>query len=131
MLKSYPLISLSFAFFLLLSNSSNALSQDNLTSLNKITFDLSGISADGLVGSSNNLRSIDYEFCIPRDEQFLSEIIAIDPIIQYYPHSRGRIGCNNNEYLCIGNTHNPKWKEILQAIAKLDYVKKIAQTDWE
>lgn len=128
------IISTAIAFFLLFTASQSVSSQQNLTSeltLNKITFDLSAISADGLVSSSDSLKAIDYEFCIPANKQFLEKILAIDPSIQFYPHSRGRIRCTNEQYLCIGNTHNPKWKEILQSIARLDYVKKIAQTDWE
>jgi hypothetical protein len=104
-------------------NTPNVVSQQYLTSetiLNKITFDLSVISIDGLVGSADSLRAIDYEFCIPANEQLLEEIRAINPNIQYYPHSQGRIGCTKDQYLCIGNTHHPNWKNILMSIAQLD-----------
>jgi hypothetical protein len=134
MIKYRRVVSASATFLLLFTASQSASSQQNLTSeliSNKITFDLSVISADGLMGASDSLRAIDYEFCIPADEQLLGEILAIDPKIQSYPHSRGRIGCNHEQYLCISNTHNPRWKDILQSITKLDYVKKITQTDWE
>lgn len=122
------------AFFLLFIPFQSASSQQNLTSeltSNKITFELSVISADGLVGASDSLRASDYEFCILGDGQLLGEILAIDPNIQSYPHSRGRIGCNHEQYLCIGNTHNPRWKSVLQSIARLDYVERIDQTYWE
>lgn len=134
MIKLLRIVSASVTFLLLFTASQSASSQQSLTSeltSNKITFDLSVISADGLVGSSDSLRAVDYEFCIPADEQLIKEISAIDPSIQFYPHSRGRIDCHHEQYLCIGHTHNPRWKKILQSIAKLDYVKKIAQTDWE
>lgn len=134
MIQYRRVVSASVTFLLLFTASQSASSQQNLTSeliSNKITFDLSGISADGLMGSLDSLRAIDYEFCIPANEQLLEEILAIDPNIQFYSHSRGRIGCDHKQYHCIGNTHNPRWKRILQSIATLDYVKKIAQTDWE
>lgn len=95
--------------------------------LEKITFDISAISAEGLIGPPNGLRSVSYEFCIPAQEQSLKEVQAIDPSIKYYANSPGRIGCHGNQYLCIGDTHNPQWKEILLSIAGLDYVERIDQ----
>ena len=74
------------------------------------------------------LRSLSYEFCIPQTQEAIRDIRSIDPTIQYYRHSPGRIGCDDEEYLCIGETHNPRWKEILEAIAHLSYVEKIQQS---
>lgn len=95
--------------------------------LDKIIFDISVLSSEGLVGLSDGLRAISYEFCIPANNRALTEIRAINPNIEYYPHSRGRINCKNDQYLCIGSTHNPRWKEILLSIARLEYVERIEQ----
>lgn len=95
--------------------------------LDKITFDISVVSSEGLVGSPDGLRAISYEFCIPANDRALTEIRAIEPKIECYSHIRGRIGCRNDQYLMIGNTHSPRWKEILLSIARLEYVEKIAQ----
>ena len=92
----------------------------------KITFDISQISADGLIGSGDNLRSLSYEFCIPKNSESLAEIKKIDPEISF-SQSKGRIGCTENQYLCIGDTHKPNWLEILNTIAHLDYVERIDQ----
>jgi hypothetical protein len=91
----------------------------------KITFDLSTISPDGLAGPASGVQSISYEFCIPATEEHLAEVQAIDPSVQHFPHSKGRIGCSRNQFLCIGNTHQPHWREVLLSLANLDYVERI------
>ncbi|MEB3310680.1 MAG: hypothetical protein VKJ02_10640 [Snowella sp.] len=95
-------------------------------SINKITFDLSAISPEGLIGPPNGLRSVSYEFCIPAQRKTVKQVQAIDPTVQY-SRSRGRIGCQPNQYLCIGHTHQANWKEVLFNLAQLEYVKKIDQ----
>lgn len=95
----------------------------------KITFDLSELSEEGLTRESP--RAIDYEFCIPATAAHEAEVQAIDPSMQLMRHSRGRIGCRPNQVLCIGNTHQANWREILSALAALDYVERIDQTFWE
>jgi hypothetical protein len=94
--------------------------------LKKINFDLSQISSDGLIGPPDGLRSLSYEFCIPATEQHLNEVRSINPAIQI-SRSPGRIRCTKDQYLCIGETHTPQWRETLMAIAKLDYVQRIDQ----
>jgi hypothetical protein len=90
----------------------------------KITFDLSDISPEGLIGNQQSLRSVGYEFCIPAQADTLKAVKAIDPTVQF-SRSRGRIGCQSNQYLCIGETHQPDWKTVLLKLAELDYVKRI------
>ena len=97
----------------------------------KIHFDLSGIRADGLTGPADGLVSVSYEFCIPGKQQFLAEVLAIDSSIQYSTGSPGRVGCGESDYLCIGDTHKPNWREILQQIAALAYVKRIQRAWFE
>jgi hypothetical protein len=31
----------------------------------------------------------------------------------------------------MGDTHNPRWREILHHLALLDFVTRIERTDWE
>jgi hypothetical protein len=90
----------------------------------KITFDLSAISPEGLIGNQQSLRSVGYEFCIPAQPDTRKEVKAIDQTVQF-SRSRGRIGCQNHQYLCIGETHQPEWKTVLLKLAELDYVKRI------
>ena len=90
----------------------------------KITFDLSAISPEGLIGNQQSLRSVCYEFCIPAQPDTRKEVKAIDQTVQF-SRSRGRIGCQNHQYLCIGETHQPEWKTVLLKLAELDYVKRI------
>lgn len=103
------------------------LSQPLEKSIEKITFDLNRLSADGLTGPETGKRSVSYEFCIPATEVHLAAVQAIDPSVQYFPTARGRIGCGNDQYLCIGHTHQPGWREILLKIADLTYVERIDQ----
>jgi hypothetical protein len=93
-------------------------------STQKITFDLSRISDAGLVGPPNGLRSLSYEFCIPAHDQTLAEVRAIDPTLQF-SRSPGRIHCQRDQYLVIGETHRPNWRSILTQLAQLDYVQRI------
>ncbi len=90
----------------------------------KITFDLSAISPAGLIGNQQSLRSVGYEFCIPAQANTVKAVKAIDSTVQF-SRSRGRIVCQNHQYLCIGETHQPDWKAVLLKLADLDYVKKI------
>jgi hypothetical protein len=94
------------------------------TECEKITFDLGQISEAGLIGKEGGQRSMTYEFCIPANPQTLAEVQRIDPTLQY-SRSRGRIGCQRDQYLCIGHTHQNDWREVLNQLAKLEYVKQI------
>ena len=99
------------------------LGEDSMS--DKIRLDLSGINEDGLYGPPNGLRSVSYEFCIPARESLADEVRAIDRTIQVYPTSRGRIGCTVEQYLCIGNTHQPGFRGVLNRLAQLEYVTRI------
>ena len=94
------------------------------TECEKITFDLGQISEEGLIGQGSGKRAMAYEFCIPANPETLAEIKGIDPTVQY-SRSRGRIGCQPDQYLCIGHTHQNRWREVLEDLAKLTYVKQI------
>lgn len=92
--------------------------------LPKITFDLKGISPEGLVGQKAGLRSQSYEFCIPDQAPKIAEVKAIDPSLRLY-RSRGRMGCRTDQWLAIGETHQPRWQQILLNLAQLDYIERI------
>ncbi|MCL7975845.1 MAG: hypothetical protein M8863_00910 [marine benthic group bacterium] len=96
-----------------------------------ITFDLEPISEDGLTGPPDGLRSVSYEFCIPADSASAAEVLAIDPSLKLHSGSPGRIGCSDTQTLCIGSTHQPEWRSILERLSALDYVTRIDQTFWE
>lgn len=97
----------------------------------KIRFDLSLLNYDGLMGNADSLAAVDYEFCIPANEQYVEEVRYLDPSIKLHQSSPGRIGCNSNEYLIIGNTHQPDFKMVLTNLAKLSYVERIERCFWE
>lgn len=108
-------------------NSAIAQTEINPEILAKIKFDINQISKDGLIGPPNGLRSITYEFCVPNQSKMLKEVNKIDATIQFFPKSPGRIGCQDNEVLALGNTHHDNWKEILINLANLDYIKIIQE----
>ena len=97
----------------------------------KINFDLDTINEDGLTGPADGLVSVAYEFCIPRDKSRADEVRRIDPSVVIHERSRGRIGCSEEEYLCLGNTHQPGFRKLLRRLAGLDYVEKIERTFFE
>lgn len=97
----------------------------------KITFDLENINEEGLEGPADGLRAVSYEFCIPREEEKVTEVKRIDPTVEVYASSPGRIGCSSGEYLCIGNTHQPGFRKVLYRLAALDYIERIDQAFFE
>jgi len=99
--------------------------------LDKITFDLTQLDEDGLYGPPDGKRSLDYEFCIPRETPYETQVQAIDPSVTLYPDSPGRIGCTEDQVLAISNTHQPNAVSTLMELANLDYIERIDRVDWE
>jgi hypothetical protein len=99
--------------------------------MSKITFRLAQLNQEGLYGPPGGLRALHYEFCIPGDAAHAAQVREIDPTIQIFPKSRGRIGCAAGEYLCIGSTHQPGFKTVLVKLARLPYVRRIDQAFFE
>lgn len=83
----------------------------------KIRFPLAGIRADGLAGPPDGLVSIDYEFLVPADPVVIAEVRAIDPSLRVSMESRGRVGRGEGQALCLGNTHQPGWRQVLERLA--------------
>ena len=97
----------------------------------KITFDLDQIGEDGLSTNPGSEVAVDYEYCIPADEKLAAKLKKIDPTLKVHPKAKGRIGCSQSEWLCMGNTHQKDWRKIIIQIAELDYVKRIDRTFFE
>ena len=96
----------------------------------KIAFDLARVDAAGLIGDSGAKRALHYEFCIPADEQYAAEVRRIDATAQLMP-SRGRVGCSGGQVLVLGSTYQPGYREVLERLAALPYVDRIAQSFFE
>ena len=43
-------------------------------------------------------------FCTPARADLAGEVASVDPTVQIYASSPGRIGCSSDEHLCIGST---------------------------
>ncbi len=99
--------------------------------LSKITFNLRQLDDQGLYGPPGGRRALHYEFCIPGDAAHEAQVRGLDPTIQIFKKSRGRIGCGPGEYLCLGSTHQPDFKTVLVKLAQLPYVKRIDQAFFE
>ena len=97
----------------------------------KIRFRLNDIRPDGLRGPPDGLTAVAYEFCVPADGRVYQEVRRIDPGVQFQPGSRGRIGCAKNQTLCIGETHQPRWRDVLQKLAALAYIAEIRECHFE
>lgn len=99
--------------------------------LAKIKFKLDEIRADGLRGPEDGLTTVSYEFCVPEDEVTFAELRKIAPGVTIQPGGKGRIGCGDDQALCIGSTSGANWRETLIGIAKLGYVAEIRECYFE
>lgn len=97
----------------------------------KITFNLEHLNESGLYGPPHGLRALDYEFCIPADPRLEAQVRQIDPTVHIFKTSPGRVGCAEGGYLCVGNTHQPDFRMVLNKLANLPYVKRIDQAFFE
>lgn len=102
--------------------------QPNKEILQKIEFDYGAVDDKGLM---NGEVSLDYEFCIPKDDAKVNEIKSIVPDVTMPRMAKGRIKCSDQEWLCIVTTNDATWKEKLYRIASLKYVKRIIPTHYE
>lgn len=97
----------------------------------KIAFDLGRLNAAGLAGPPDGLRAISYELCVPDRPECLTEVQRIDPSLELMRGARGRIGCETDQVLCLGSTHQPEWRQVLTRLADLPYVARIAEAYFE
>lgn len=96
----------------------------------KVTFDAGKLDEGGLKGKGSGKRAVSYEFCIPNTAKCKEEVKAIDPSVEF-SRSRGRIGCSSGQLLCIGSTHQVRYKEILAKLCGLSYIDRIDECFFE
>jgi hypothetical protein len=101
------------------------------TQQDKIAIDVSALDDRGLRGPPKGLRSMSYEFCIPANERYASEVQRIDPTLELMRGSRGRIGCTKDQFLCVGNTGQRGYRQVLERLAGLDYTSRIVESTFE
>lgn len=95
----------------------------------KMNFTFDKLDNDGLI--KNRGVSLAYEFCIPNETEYLDKIKSIDESIAVYKSSKGRIGCGENQILCIGETSGKDFESILIQLTNLPYVKSINESFFE
>jgi len=93
--------------------------------------ELEALDADGLRGPPDGKVAVDYEFAIPDTPAAREAVSQIDPSVNFFPSSRGRIGAQPGECLCIGSTHQPRHREILFALAQLPEIARIIECHHE
>lgn len=96
--------------------------------VSKINFDYSNIDDRGF---RNGIAPVDYEFCIPAKDMDLKKVKQIEPDVKVMKSSRGRVGCTDEQWLCIVNTWDDAWKKKLEQIATLPFVQRIEETFYE
>jgi hypothetical protein len=96
-----------------------------------IEFDLSQLDAGGLRGPVDGKVAVSYEFKIPDTPGHRTEVRAIDPTVTFMGQSPGRIGAGDGECLCIGSTHQPGYRNVLERLAELDYINRIIECHFE
>jgi hypothetical protein len=98
----------------------------------KVKFDLGEFTEDGLRQRIHGEgSSINYEFCIPADEEAVKEVTSIDATAKIHKGSKGRSGCSESEWLVIGESRQSNFKDVIKSLAKLKYVREISETFWE
>lgn len=97
----------------------------------KIEINLSSLDANGLRGPDDGKVSVAYEFCIPDRPEYKNEVKAIDKTVEFFPGAKGRIGANSDECLCIGNTHQPDFPQVIEKLSRLTYIRRIIECHFE
>ena len=119
------------ALALTLVRNADAASTSAATARSKVRFDLDRLDPDGLQGPRDGLRALHYEYCIPDRPEAVREVTAIDPTLQIQRGSPGRAGCAAGELLCLGHTHQPGYRAVLEQLAALAFVAQIQEAFFE
>ncbi len=101
------------------------------TGAGKIAFDLARLNVDGLQGAADGLRALHYEFCLPDRADTLAAVRGIDPSVEIQRSAPGRARCRPGELLCLGNTHQPGFRQVLQRLAALPAIREIHESFFE
>lgn len=97
----------------------------------KIEFELGRLDEAGLRGPPDGKVSLAYEFCIPDTDECKAQVKAIDRTVRIMCGSAGRIGAREDECLCIGETHQENYREVLRSLAQLPYIERIIECHFE
>lgn len=97
----------------------------------KIGFNINAIDKDGLIGPTDGKVALNYEFCIPAENQYIIEVRQIDPSVKCHKKSKGRVGCSKMEWLCIGNTEQEHARLKIHRLSELPYIERIQRTYFE
>ena len=97
----------------------------------KVELDLSQVDDDGLRGPPDGKVAVSYEFSIPNTDGSKAEVKAIDATVEFMPGSKGRVGAGKDQCLCIGNTHQKDYRQVLGKLASLSYVGRIIECHFE
>jgi len=120
-----------FIFFLFFFGYSISYTQTQ-PDTSKIAFNLKDFTEDGMkINDTKREGYINYEFCIPGSDETFREVMSIDSTVGVYKNSKGRSACSDAEWLCIGSSHQKNFKDVLLALTKLSYIRKIRETFWE
>lgn len=92
-----------------------------------IEIDLDTLDADGLRGPPDGKVAVAYEFTVVDTPAGRARVRGVDATVEFMPGSRGRIGAGPGECLCIGSTHQPRWRAVLEALAALPDVTRIIE----
>ncbi len=103
---------------------------EDATVWKKIHLDFKKLDADGLSGPPSGKVAVNYEFCIPAEEKYWQEVHQIDPTAAK-SSGKGRIACQDGQWLVIGSTHQPRYQRVLYEVAALTYVERVEETFWE
>jgi len=124
-----PLFSLA-AFCAIACNGKKSLPEDPAV-WNKVSIDFSKIDEKGLAGPPDGKVAVSYEFCIPAEEKYWSEVQKIDKTAQAMKGSPGRIGCGKSQWLVVGSTHQENYRRVIYELAQRSYVQKIQEAFFE
>lgn len=91
----------------------------------KIAFDISLLDEQGLIGPDDGKRALDYEYCIPARQYAAALVYSIDPTTRLYPATTGRVECDRQSWVAMGNTHQHDAREVLLRLAGLRFVERI------
>lgn len=96
----------------------------------KIKIDLSRLDENGLAGPPDGKVAMNYEFCIPADAAKWQDVQKIDGTAQKQ-NGKGPIGCEADQWLVIGSTHQKNHRRVLYDLAALAYVREIREVFYE
>lgn len=105
--------------------------QNNPGIWNKVHVNFKQLDKEGLRGPTGGKVAVNYEYCIPSNEKYWQKVQQIDKTAQKYAGSRGRIGCQQDQWLLIGTTHQPGYQRVLYELASLPFIDRIDETFWE